>query len=105
MIRGRDRLLGRGRCAGEHWIAHDSALMAARVRLTAGVECPIASDPVGPAAPIVLLCGVLHNERELRSEAAGASPAAGTRQPGALDDVLTRLYPRHGDDFIVETRR
>ena len=100
VIRGRDRLLRRGRGVAEQWIAPDAAMMGVRVRLAGGVEPVDAADPIDLTAPIALLYGVLHNERELRSEVLEGPPAGNGGRAAALDEILTRLYVRHGDEFI-----
>ncbi len=103
VIRGCDRLL-RGRCAAEHWIAHDGQLAVCRVRL----DTHAASPPAGPQdlrVPIVLFQGVLHNELALTEQAA-REPWAGERRSHRsssppLDEVLSRLYRRDGDEFVA----
>ena len=105
MIRGRDRLLRRGRCVAEQWIARDAAVMGVRARLSAAVDPAVAPESSDLTEPIALLYGVLHNARELRAEVFGEACLAPTTatngdRAAELDGILTRLYLRHGDEFI-----
>lgn len=92
LLRGCDRLLRRGRCVSEHWIAERDALAGGRVRLTRHAPA-VAGARLDLVSPLVLFQGVLNNELALKRDVveAGLPP----------DDVLTSLYLRDGDEFVT----